>query len=387
MKKHIAILGSTGSIGSQALEVIEKNPDLLSLDVITAGSNSSLLIRQAIKYRPQHVVIADEKKLAEVKEALSGYPIKVYAGSNAISEIVRLDSLDLILTAMVGFSGLGPTLNAIRSGKNIALANKETMVVAGKLINQLIDQYKVNIYPVDSEHSAIFQCIAGEDQNPVEKIYLTASGGPFRGKSHEFLKNVTSEQALKHPNWSMGNKVTIDSATLMNKGLEAIEARWLFGLEPSQIDIIVHPQSIIHSIVQFQDGSMKAQMSLPDMRLPISYAFGFPKRIKSDQPRFNFTDYPNLTFEVPDIKNFRNLAIAFKALKKEGNAPCVLNASNEVAVDAFLKGKLGFLQMSDVIESTLEEVEFIDNLNYDDLIESDKKARRIAIHLLSKYAK
>jgi len=387
MKKHIAILGSTGSIGSQALEVIEKNPDLLSLDVITAGSNSSLLISQAIKYRPQHVVIADEKKLAEVKEALSGYPIKVYAGSNAISEIVRLDSLDLILTAMVGFSGLGPTLNAIHSGKNIALANKETMVVAGKLINQLIDQYKVNIYPVDSEHSAIFQCIAGEDQNPVEKIYLTASGGPFRGKSHEFLKNVTSEQALKHPNWSMGNKVTIDSATLMNKGLEAIEARWLFGLEPSQIDIIVHPQSIIHSIVQFQDGSMKAQMSLPDMRLPISYAFGFPKRIKSDQPRFNFTDYPNLTFEVPDIKNFRNLAIAFKALKKEGNAPCVLNASNEVGVDAFLKGKLGFLQMSDVIESTLEEVEFIDNLNYDDLIESDKKARRIAIHLLSKYAK
>jgi 1-deoxy-D-xylulose-5-phosphate reductoisomerase len=385
MKKHIAILGSTGSIGSQALEVIEKNPDLLSLEVITAGSNAGLLISQAIKYRPGHVVIADEKKFREVADALSGYPIKVYTGSDAISEIVRLDSLDLVLTAMVGFSGLRPTLNAIRSGKNIALANKETMVVAGKLINQLIDKHKASIYPVDSEHSAIFQCITGEDNNRVEKVYLTASGGPFRGKSHEFLKSVTSEQALKHPNWSMGNKVTIDSATLMNKGLEAIEARWLFGLNPAQIDVVVHPQSIIHSIVQFEDGSMKAQMSLPDMRLPISYAFGFPKRIKSDRPRFKFTDYPNLTFEVPDVKNFRNLAIAFEALKKEGNAPCVLNASNEVAVDAFLVGKLGFLQMSDVIERTLEEVEFIDNPEYDDLTESDKEARRIAVHLLSKY--
>jgi 1-deoxy-D-xylulose-5-phosphate reductoisomerase len=386
MKKHIAILGSTGSIGSQALEVIGKNPDMLSLDVITAGSNSDLLIRQAIKYRPGHVVIANEKKFREVEDALSGYPIKVYSGSDAITEIVQIDSLDLVLTAMVGFSGLGPTLSAIRSGKDIALANKETMVVAGKLINQLVNQHKVSVYPVDSEHSAIFQCISGEDQNPVEKVYLTASGGPFRGKSYEFLKNVTSEQALKHPNWTMGNKVTIDSATLMNKGLEAIEARWLFGLKPAQIDVIVHPQSIIHSIVQFEDGSMKAQMSLPDMRLPISYAFGFPKRIKSDTPRFKFTDYPNLTFEVPDIKNFRNLTIAFEALKKEGNAPCVLNASNEVAVDAFLDGKLGFFQMSDLIESTLKEVEFINNPDYDDLTESDREARRIAIHLLSTYS-
>ncbi len=385
MKKRIAILGSTGSIGSQALEVIEKNPDLLGLDVITAGSNASLLIKQAIKYRPGYVVIADEKKFREVADALSAYPVKVYAGSEAISEVVRLDSLDLVLTAMVGFSGLYPTLNAIRSGKNIALANKETMVVAGKLINQLVKQHKVSIYPVDSEHSAIFQCIAGEDQNPVEKVYLTASGGPFRGKSHEFLKSVTSEQALKHPNWSMGNKVTIDSATLMNKGLEAIEARWLFGLDPAQIDVVVHPQSIIHSIVQFEDGSMKAQMSLPDMRLPISYAFGFPKRIKSDQPRFKFTDYPNLTFEVPDVKNFRNLAIAFEALKKEGNAPCVLNASNEEAVDAFMKGKLGFLQMSDVIERTLEEVEFIDDPDFEDLTETDKEARRIALQFLSEH--
>jgi 1-deoxy-D-xylulose-5-phosphate reductoisomerase len=384
MKKHIAILGSTGSIGSQALEVIEKNPDLLSLEVITAGTNAGKLISQAIRYRPGYVVIADEKKFPEVTKALSGYPVKVYAGGDAISDIVKLDSIDMVLTAMVGFSGLRPTLNAIRSGKNIALANKETMVVAGKLINQLLEEYKVNIYPVDSEHSAIFQCIAGENQNPVEKVYLTASGGPFRGKSHQFLMNVTSEQALKHPNWSMGHKVTIDSATLMNKGLEAIEARWLFNLEPDQIDVIVHPQSIIHSIVQFEDGSMKAQMSLPDMRLPISYAFGFPKRIKSDLPRFNFTDYPNLTFEIPDIENFRNLAIAFKALKKEGNAPCILNASNEVAVDAFLKGKLGFLQMSDVIESTLEAVAFIDNPDYDELTESDKEARSIATQLAGK---
>jgi 1-deoxy-D-xylulose-5-phosphate reductoisomerase len=385
MKKHIAILGSTGSIGSQALEVIEKNPELLSLEVITAGSNAGLLISQAIRYRPKHVVIADERKFREVADALSGYPLKVYAGSYALSQIVQIDTINLVLTAMVGFNGLSPTLNAIRSGKNIALANKETLVVAGKLINQLLEQYKVNVYPVDSEHSAIFQCIAGENQNPVEKVYLTASGGPFRGKNREFLKNVTREEALKHPNWSMGHKVTIDSATLMNKGLEAIEARWLFDLKPEQIDVIVHPQSIIHSIVQFEDGSMKAQMSLPDMRLPISYAFGFPKRIKSDQPRFTFTNYPNLTFEVPDIKNFRNLAIAFNALRKEGNAPCVMNASNEVAVDAFLKGQLGFLQMSDVIEKTLEKVEFIENPDFEDLTESDKEARMIAIQLISKH--
>jgi 1-deoxy-D-xylulose-5-phosphate reductoisomerase len=384
MKKHIAILGSTGSIGSQALEVIEKNPDLFSLEVITAGSNAKLLISQAIRYQPKHVVIADERKYQDVSEALSGYPLKVYAGREALSQVVQIDSVNLVLAAMVGFSGLYPTLNAIRSGKNIALANKETFVVAGKLINQLADQYKINIYPVDSEHSAIYQCIVGENQNSVEKVYLTASGGPFRGKSHEFLQHVTKEEALKHPNWSMGHKVTIDSATLMNKGLEVIEARWLFKLRPEQIDVIVHPQSIIHSIVQFEDGSMKAQMSLPDMRLPISYAFGFPKRIKSDQPRFQFTDYPNLTFEAPDIKNFRNLAIAFKVLKKEGNSPCIMNAANEVAVDAFLKGQVGFLQMSDIIEKTLETVEFIENPDFDDFIRFDTEARRIANQLIGK---
>jgi 1-deoxy-D-xylulose-5-phosphate reductoisomerase len=382
MKKHIAILGSTGSIGSQALEVIEKNPALFSLEVITAGSNARLLISQAIRYQPKHVVIADEKKYREVLNALSDYPVKVHAGRDALSQIVRIDSIHLVLTAMVGFSGLYPTLEAIRSGKNIALANKETLVVAGKLINQLSDEFKVSIYPVDSEHSAIFQCIAGEDQNPVEKVYLTASGGPFRGKSRQFLQNVTIEEALKHPNWSMGHKVTIDSATLMNKGLEAIEARWLFDLRPEQIDVIVHPQSIIHSIVQFEDGSMKAQMSLPDMRLPISYAFGFPKRIKSDQPRFQFTDYPNLTFEAPDIKNFRNLAIAFEALRKEGNSPCIMNAANEVAVDAFLKGQVGFLQMSDIIEKTLEAVEYIEDPDFENLSGSDKEARRIANQLI-----
>ena len=384
MKKHIAILGSTGSIGSQALEVIEKNPDLFNLEVITGGSNASLLIRQAIKHRPNHVVIADERKYQDVSDALSGFPIKVYAGREALSEVVQIDSVDLVLASMVGFTGLYPTLTAIRSGKNIALANKETLVVAGKLIHQLSEKFKVNIYPVDSEHSAIFQCIAGEDQNPVEKIYLTASGGPFRGKSRKYLENVTKEEALKHPNWSMGNKVTIDSATLMNKGLEVIEARWLFDLKPAQIDVIVHPQSIIHSIVQFEDGSMKAQMSLPDMKLPISYAFGYPKRIKSDQARFQFIDYPNLTFEAPDIKNFRNLAIAYKALGQEGNSPCIMNAANEIAVDAFLHGQVGFLKMSDIIEETLETVEYISDPDFEDFIVSDREARKVANQLIGK---
>jgi len=385
MKKHIAILGSTGSIGSQALEVIEKNPGLFSLEVITAGSNASLLIRQAIKHRPNHVVIADERKYQDVSEALSGYPIKVYAGREALSQVVQIDSVNLVLVAMVGFTGLYPTLTAIRSGKNIALANKETLVVAGKLIHQLSEEYKVNIYPVDSEHSAIFQCIEGEHQNPVEKIYLTASGGPFRGKSRTYLQNVTKEEALKHPNWSMGNKVTIDSATLMNKGLEVIEARWLFDLKPGQIDVIVHPQSIIHSIVQFEDGSMKAQMSLPDMKLPIGYAFGYPKRIKSDQARFQFKDYPNLTFEAPDIKNFRNLAIAYKALEQEGNSPCIMNAANEIAVDAFLHGQVSFLKMSDIIEQTLESVEFISDPDFEDFVVSDREARRIANQLIGEH--
>jgi 1-deoxy-D-xylulose-5-phosphate reductoisomerase len=385
MKKHIAILGSTGSIGSQALEVIEKNPGLFSLEVITAGSNASLLIRQAIKHRPNHVVIADDRKYHDVSDALSGYPIKVYAGREAISQVVQIDSVDLVLASMVGFTGLYPTLTAIRSGKNIALANKETLVVAGKLIHQLSEEYKVSIYPVDSEHSAIFQCIEGEHQNPVEKVYLTASGGPFRGKNRKYLQNVTKEEALKHPNWSMGNKVTIDSATLMNKGMEVIEARWLFDLKPEQIDVIVHPQSIIHSIVQFEDGSMKAQMSLPDMKLPISYAFGYPKRIKSNQARFQFIDYPNLTFEAPDIKNFRNLAIAYKALGQEGNSPCVMNAANEIAVDAFLNGQVGFLTMSDIIEKTLETVDYISDPDFEDFVVSDREARRVANQLIGNH--
>ncbi|KPK81064.1 MAG: 1-deoxy-D-xylulose 5-phosphate reductoisomerase [Bacteroides sp. SM23_62_1] len=385
MKKNIAILGSTGSIGTQALQVIENHPDLFRLQIITAGSNAELLIRQAIQFRPGHVVIADEQKYYQVSESLSKYDISVHAGQDAIEHIVENDSIDLVLTAMVGFSGLKPTLSAIRSGKNIALANKETLVVAGNLIKQLSSAYKIKIYPVDSEHSAIFQCIVGEELNPIEKIYLTASGGPFRGRTKEFLKRVTSKEALKHPNWFMGNKITIDSATLMNKGLEVIEAKWLFNLHPDQIDVIVHPQSIIHSIVQFEDGSMKAQMGLPDMKLPIQYALGFPERIKSDFPRFRFTDYPNLTFEAPDLKNFRNLALAYNTLEKGGNSPCILNAANEIAVDAFLTGQIGFLDISDIIEKALDTGYFIEKPDYDDLIQTDMETRKIAAQLVAGY--
>lgn len=385
MKKHIAILGSTGSVGTQALQVIENHPDLFQNEVLTAGSNAELLIRQAIQFLPKDVVIADEKKYRYVAEALSGYQINVHAGQNAIETIVQNDSIDMVLTAMVGFAGLKPTLSAICSGKDIALANKETLVVAGSLIKQLSASHKINIYPVDSEHSAIFQCIAGEELNPIEKIYLTASGGPFRGKTREFLKRVTIAEALKHPNWFMGNKITIDSATLMNKGLEVIEAKWLFNLQPNQIDVIVHPQSIIHSIVQFEDGSMKAQMGLPDMKLPIQYALGFPERIKSDFPRFCFADYPNLTFEAPDLKNFRNLALAYNALKKGGNSPCILNAANEIAVDAFLAGQIGFLDISVIIEETLDTAYFKKNPGYDDYIQTDMEARKIASQLVTGY--
>lgn len=385
MKKKIAILGSTGSVGTQALQVIENHPDLFEIEVITAGSNAGLLIRQAIHFLPKHVVIADEKKYHHVAEGLSGYQISVHAGQNAIENIVKDDSIDLVLTAMVGFSGLLPTLSAIRSGKDIALANKETLVVAGSLIKQLSNEYNINIYPVDSEHSAIFQCIVGEELNPIEKIYLTASGGPFRGKTREFLKGVTSTEALKHPNWFMGNKITIDSATLMNKGLEVIEAKWLFDLQPGQIDVIVHPQSIIHSIVQFEDGSMKAQMGLPDMKLPIQYALGFPERIKSDYPRFCFSDYPNLTFETPDLKNFRNLALAYNALEKGGNSPCILNAANEIAVDAFLTGQIGFLDISDIVEKTVDTVDYKENPDYEDFIQTDTEARKIASQFVKGY--
>ncbi len=387
MKKHIAILGSTGSIGTQALKVLGNHPDLFKIEVLTAGSNARLLISQAMQFLPKHVVIANQRKYRDVSEALSGYPVSVHAGQDAIDRIVEIDSVGIVLAAMVGFSGLKPTLSAIRSGKDIALANKETLVVAGKLIKQLSDEHKINILPVDSEHSAIFQCTVGEEMNPIEKIYLTASGGPFRGKTREFLKKVTSKEALKHPNWRMGKKITIDSATLMNKGLEVIEARWLFDLQPHQIEVIVHPQSVIHSIVQFEDGSMKAQMGLPDMKLPIQYAFGFPERIKSDFPRFYFKDYPNLTFEAPDTKKFRNLALAYKALEKEGNAPCILNAANEVAVEAFLAGKAGFLDISDVIEKTMDKMCLIENPDYNDFVQTDTEARKIAKQLIEGYAK
>lgn len=375
-------MGSTGSIGTQALEVIEANPQYFEVDILTAQNNAGLLIKQATKFRPNAVVIGNEELYAKVKDALEPLYIKVFCGEKALEEIVEFDSIDIVLTAMVGFAGLKPTIRAIEAKKNIALANKETLVVAGKMITEKARKAGVNIYPVDSEHSAIFQCMAGEFHNPVEKIYLTASGGPFRGKDHDFLKNVKKEAALKHPNWEMGCKITIDSATLMNKGLEVIEAKWLFALTLDQIDVIVHPQSIIHSIVQFEDGSMKAQMGLPDMKLPIQYALAYPNRISSDFKRFNFLDFPELTFEQPDRENFRNLDLAFDAMKKDGNMPCILNASNEVAVAAFLKDQVGFLRMSEIIEKTMNTVSFIPDPEYDDLLQSDKEARIVARELI-----
>ena len=378
MSKRIAILGSTGSIGKQTLEVVEQHPENFEVEVLTAKNNVDELVEQARKFQPNAVVIGNEERYAEVRKALTSEPIKVYAGIEAIQQVVQGENIDIVLTAMVGFSGLTPTISAIKSGKTIALANKETLVVAGEIITRLAHENRAAIIPVDSEHSAIFQCLTGEIGNPVEKIYLTASGGPFRGKSLEFMKNVTREQALKHPNWSMGNKITIDSASMMNKGLEAIEAKWLFGLEPGQIDIIVHPQSIIHSIVQFEDGSMKAQMGLPDMRLPIQYALTFPERLRSPFKRFSFPDYPQLTFEPVNENIFRNLKIAFQAMKQGGSMPCVMNAANEVAVDVFLKGGIGFLEMSDVIEETMDKVDFISHPTIDDYLYLDKKARKIA---------
>lgn len=377
-KKNIAILGSTGSIGTQALEVIRANTDKFAVEVLTGNGNADLLIKQALEFNPNVVVIADESKYAFVKEALQPHDIKVYAGNKAIADVVQMDTIDLVLTAIVGYAGLESTLSAINAGKQIALANKETLVVAGDIVTQLAKEKGVNLYPVDSEHSAIFQCLAGEFHNPIEKIYLTASGGPFRGKDIAYLKTVTKEQALKHPNWEMGAKITIDSASLMNKGLEVIEAKWLFGLKPEQIDVIVHPQSIVHSLVQFTDGSMKAQMGLPDMKLPIQYAMAYPDRIKSNFTRFNFLDYPQLTFEPVDTKTFRNLALAFEAMKKGGNAACILNAANEVAVASFLKDKVGFLQMSDVVEKCLQTIDFIVKPTYEDYVETDKKTRSIA---------
>ncbi len=381
-KKRIAILGSTGSIGTQALEVISEQSDIFEVEVLTAHSNSSLLKEQALKYKPNAVVIGDESKFHELNDVLFSHGIKVYAGSEALSQVVEMDSIDMVLTALVGYAGLKPTIQAIKAKKNIALANKETLVVAGELVTKLAKEHGVKILPVDSEHSALFQCLVGESFNPIEKIYLTASGGPFRGMNRKQLAQVTRKQALKHPNWEMGAKITIDSASLMNKGLEVIEAKWLFGLKPDQIDVIVHPQSIIHSVVQFEDGSMKAQMGLPDMKLPIQYAMAYPQRLKADFPRFNFLDYPSLTFEKADTNSFNNLTLAYEAMQKGGNAPCVLNAANEVVVAAFLKERIGFLEMSDVIATCMEKATFVANPTYDDYVSSDKESRQIVNDLI-----
>ena len=377
MRKRIAILGSTGSIGTQALEVIKQNPEKFEVEVLTANNNVDILIAQAKQFQPNAVVIANAENYKYVSEALINESIKVYAGTDALNQVVQMETIDLVLTAMVGYSGLIPTYNAIKAGKNIALANKETMVVAGEIITKTALENKVEILPVDSEHSAIFQCLVGEFLNPIEKIYLTCSGGPFRGKTEKELQNVTVDNALNHPNWNMGAKITIDSATLMNKGFEMIEARWLFGLPASKIDVIVHPQSVIHSIVQFEDGSMKAQMGLPDMKLPIQYALGFPARIKNNFPRFNFLDYPTLDFEPPNTKIFRNLALSFEAMKAGGNMPCILNAANEVVVEAFLNKKITFLQMPKIIEKAMQKVAFIEKPTLDDLIQTNAETRKI----------
>jgi 1-deoxy-D-xylulose-5-phosphate reductoisomerase len=383
--KNIAILGSTGSIGTQALDVIRANPDKFRASVLTAQSRSDLLIKQALEFTPGKVVIADESKYDEVKSALAGSGIEVLAGISALTEVASEGGTDMVLVALVGFSGLKPTISAIKAGKDIALANKETLVVAGELVIALAEQYGVKILPVDSEHSAIFQCLVGEENNPIEKIYLTASGGPFRGKNTNFLSSVSSADALKHPSWVMGNKITIDSASLMNKGLEVIEAKWLFNLDASQIDIIVHPQSVIHSIVQFEDGSMKAQMGVPDMKTPIQYALSYPDRIKTDWPRFDFLNYPQLTFEKADTSTFRNLAIAFEALRAGGNMPCIINAANEVVVAEFLNNRIGFLQMSDIIESCVSKMSFINKPSLDDYIETDREARIFTSDLVTNY--
>ena len=374
-KKHIAILGSTGSIGTQTLEVVAANPHLFKVEVLTAHSNAELLAFQAVQFDVNAVVITDETKYAWLKEKLTHTDIKVFAGEQALSEVVTFEKIQLVLTALVGYAGLKPTIAAIKAKKNIALANKETLVVAGDLITKLAEEYDVSILPVDSEHSAIFQCLAGEWHNKIEKIYLTASGGPFRGMDRLALANKTKAQALKHPNWTMGAKITIDSASLMNKGLEVIEAKWLFNLQPDQIDVIVHPQSIIHSIVQFEDGSMKAQMGLPDMKLPIQYALTYPMRTITDFPRFDFLNFPTLSFEKADTDTFQNLSLAFQAMKQGGNMPCILNAANEVVVEAFLNDQIGFLEMSDAIADCMQKITFIDTPNYDDYVATDTESR------------
>ena len=380
MKKQIAILGSTGSIGTQALQVIEEHPDLYEAYALTANNRVDLLIEQARKFLPEAVVIANEEKYLQLKEALSDLPIKVYAGADALCQIVESQPIDIVLASMVGYAGLRPTMNAIKAGKTIALANKETLVVAGELINALANQYRTPILPVDSEHSAIFQCL--EMNTPVEKVILTASGGPFRTYTMEQLQQVTKAQALKHPNWEMGAKITIDSASMMNKGFEVIEAKWLFGVRPEQIEVVVHPQSVIHSMVQFEDGAVKAQLGMPDMRLPIQYAFSYPDRISSSFDRLDFSKCTNLTFEQPDTKRFRNLALAYEAMYRGGNMPCIVNAANEVVVASFLKDGISFLGMSDVIEKTMERATFIANPTYDDYVATDAEARKIAASLI-----
>ncbi len=382
--KNIAILGSTGSIGTQTLQVIAAYPKRFNVEVLTANNQVELLAEQAKRFKPNMVVIANEEKYPRLCELLKDEDIKVYAGSEAISQVVQASTVDTVVTAMVGYSGLLPTINAIKAGKTIALANKETLVVAGDLINRLIGEYKVAILPVDSEHSAIFQCLVGEHANPVEKILLTASGGPFRGKDLAYLKTVTPVQALKHPNWHMGAKVTIDSASMMNKGFEAIEAKWLFGVKPEQIEVLVHPQSIMHSMVQFADGNVKAQLAIPDMRLPIQYALTYPERLPSEMPRLDFASGMGLTFEKPDTRVFRNLALAFEAMRQGGNVPCVLNAANEVMVAAFLEGKVSFTAMSDVIEKTLEQVAFVATPVLEDYVASDREGRVKAAENLKK---
>jgi len=382
--KYITILGSTGSIGTQALEVVRDNPSIFKVSVLSALKNSELLIQQAKEFKPEVVVICDEHQYQTVKDALSSLNIKVLAGEESLSEVASYPQSDIVLTALMGSVGLKPTIAAIKAGKNIALANKETLVVAGEYITALAAEHQVKILPVDSEHSAIFQCLVGEEQNEIEKIYLTASGGPFLGKGKDFLSTIKKEQALKHPNWVMGAKITIDSATLMNKGLEVIEAKWLFDLDVDQIDVIVHPQSIIHSIVQFTDGSMKAQMGVPDMKLPIQYAINYPDRLKNNFKRFNFLNYPNFSFQQADRETFRNLDLAFKALRRGGNMPCILNAANEIVVEAFLNDKIGFLEMSDVIEQCMEEISFTEKPQLTDYLETDKHSRILAGELVTK---
>ena len=383
--KRVTLLGSTGSIGTQALDVVRSQAGRFTVTALSAQSNADLLVQQAREFRPVAVVIGDEAKYETVKAALAAQPeTEVLAGAAALADVAGRPDSDIVLTAMVGYAGLLPTVRAIRAGKDIALANKETLVVAGQLITDLVRQHNVRLLPVDSEHSAIFQCLVGEEQNPIEKIILTASGGPFRGRSRAQLAEVTKAQALKHPNWDMGAKITIDSASLMNKGLEVIEAKWLFGLRDNQIDVVVHPQSIIHSLVQFEDGSLKAQLGLPDMKLPIQYALGYPQRLANTFPRFSFLDYPQLTFEQPDLSTFRNLALAFEAMSQSGNAPCVLNAANEVAVAAFLRDEVGFLQMSEVVEECLSRVSYLANPSLDDYVLTDQETRRVAQERLAR---